>query len=269
MIALLSFGFARGGSRVQCLGLGRPHRVREMRREGLAREAGGADRRLLDVDPLAVDVGRGQDQRRGRADRRDDVALGRLVAAELEHVVARDLRIVGREVARLLALIMVASASSSSPRSAGGSRRSSSSSCRWQVKQAISSSACGRDRASATPGAERVAAGLGARARHQLGARRLEVEVAGCARIDAVLDQLTPAIRAWDRRSSAGSARGGRSSSRIHSKRRRPSSLRSSARLLPLRRRGRARGEQVRLGVGGAVAVACSRSRSHWRPRRR
>ena len=89
------------------LGLGAPHRVREMRREGLGREARGGDRRLLDVDPLAVDVGRGQDQRRGRADRRDDVALGGLVAAELEHLVARDLRIVGREVAGLAAVIMV------------------------------------------------------------------------------------------------------------------------------------------------------------------
>src|SRR6201999_1803906 len=34
-------------------------------------------------------------------------ALAGLVAAELEHVLARDLRGVGREVARLLALIMV------------------------------------------------------------------------------------------------------------------------------------------------------------------
>src|SRR3546814_13887102 len=33
------------------------HRVREMRREGLARKARGADRRLLHIDALAVDVG--------------------------------------------------------------------------------------------------------------------------------------------------------------------------------------------------------------------
>ena len=106
MIALLSLA-SREVAVGAGLGLGAPHGVREMRREGLARKARGRDRRLLDVDPLAVDVGRGQDQRRGRADRGDDVALAGLVAAELEHVVARDLRVVGREVARLLAFIMV------------------------------------------------------------------------------------------------------------------------------------------------------------------
>src|SRR3546814_6655340 len=52
-----------------------------------------------------------------RTHRRDDAAhlavraglagLGQLVAAELEHLVARDLRIIGREVARLLALEMM------------------------------------------------------------------------------------------------------------------------------------------------------------------
>jgi hypothetical protein len=30
--------------------------VREVRRERLAREAGGADRRLLDVDPLSIEL---------------------------------------------------------------------------------------------------------------------------------------------------------------------------------------------------------------------
>src|SRR3546814_697216 len=39
------------------LGLGLAHRVREMGREGLARKTDGADRRLLDVDALAVEVG--------------------------------------------------------------------------------------------------------------------------------------------------------------------------------------------------------------------
>ena len=130
------------------LRLGPADGVREVRREGLAREAGGGDRRLLDVDPLAIDVGRGQDERRGRADRRDDIVLGRLVTAELEHVVARDLRIVGREVARLLALIMVdrgAVVRLDRQVAAGAARRPAD---RWQVKQAISlsgwaSSFCG------------------------------------------------------------------------------------------------------------------------------
>jgi hypothetical protein len=47
------------------LGLGGPHRVREVGREGLAGEAGGGDRRLLHIDALAVDVGRRQHQGRG------------------------------------------------------------------------------------------------------------------------------------------------------------------------------------------------------------
>ena len=89
------------------LGLGQPHRMREMRRERLARIARGRNRWLLHIDPLAVDIGRGQHQRAGRTDRRDLVALGGLVAAELEHLVARDLRIVGREIARFLGPVMV------------------------------------------------------------------------------------------------------------------------------------------------------------------
>src|SRR5690606_27035884 len=85
----------------------RAHGVREVWREGLAREADRADRRLLHVDPLTVEVGRAQHQRRGRAHRRYLVALGGHVLAELEHVVARDLRVVGREVARGLAFVAV------------------------------------------------------------------------------------------------------------------------------------------------------------------
>src|SRR3546814_6048378 len=90
------------------LGLRPAHRMREMRREGLARIARRRDRRLLDIDALAVDVRRRQHQRRGRTHRGDDPAhlavragfdgLGQLVPAELEHLVARDLRVIGREV---------------------------------------------------------------------------------------------------------------------------------------------------------------------------
>ena len=90
------------------LGLGLPLGVRVVRREGLRGEAARGDRRLLDVDALAVDVGRGEHQRRRGAHRRDPAALHRAVPAELEHVVARDLRVVGREVARLAALVVVA-----------------------------------------------------------------------------------------------------------------------------------------------------------------
>jgi len=45
------------------LGLGLAHSVREMRGKGLARKADRGDRRLLHIDPFAVDVGRGQHQR--------------------------------------------------------------------------------------------------------------------------------------------------------------------------------------------------------------
>ena len=38
-------------------GFGTPHGVREMRRESLAGKADGRDRRLLNVDAFAIDVG--------------------------------------------------------------------------------------------------------------------------------------------------------------------------------------------------------------------
>ena len=132
-----------------------------MRREGLAREARGRDRRLLDVDPLAVDVGRGQDQRRGRADRGDDVALGGLVPAELEHLVARDLRIVGREVARLLAVIMVDAWCGQLASIGRWQPPQLVVQLRWQVKQAISLSGWASS-LSGTPAPNTIAAGLGA-----------------------------------------------------------------------------------------------------------
>ena len=73
--------------------------------------------------------------------------LHRRVAAELEHVVARDLRVVGREVARLLAFVVVALGLP-----VRLDRQVAAAAAvvhdRWQVKQAISSSlwaslACG------------------------------------------------------------------------------------------------------------------------------
>src|SRR4051812_2356043 len=86
----------------------RSHGMRKMRRESLRRKAGGADRRLLDVNPFPVDVGRAQDQSGSGSHRCYDITLGGLVAAELEHVVAGDLRIVGGEIAGLDAVIFMA-----------------------------------------------------------------------------------------------------------------------------------------------------------------
>ncbi len=89
------------------LGFGLAHGVGEVRCEGLARITRRRDRWLLDVDALAVDVRGRQDQRGARTDRRDLVALGGLVLAELEHLVARDLRVVGGEIACRFALVVV------------------------------------------------------------------------------------------------------------------------------------------------------------------
>ena len=86
------------------LGLCASDRVREMRGKSLAGEADCRDRRLLHIDPLAVDIGRGQDQRRGRPGRGDHPAARGPVAAQLEHVVACDLRVVGGIVAGRAAL---------------------------------------------------------------------------------------------------------------------------------------------------------------------
>src|SRR3546814_16173792 len=57
-------------------------------------------------DVCSSDLGR-QDQRRSRPHRRGFIALGRHMLAKLEHLVPRHLRIVCREVARLLTVIMV------------------------------------------------------------------------------------------------------------------------------------------------------------------
>ena len=89
------------------LGFRLAHGVGEMRREGLAAEPARRDRRLLDVDAFAVDVGGREDQRRGRPDRRDHVALDGAVPAQLEHLIPHHLRVVGGVVAGLAAFIMV------------------------------------------------------------------------------------------------------------------------------------------------------------------
>ncbi len=69
--------------------------------------AGRGDRRLLGIDSLAVDIRRRQDEGRRRADRCNFVVLDLAMHAEHEHVVARDLRIVGGEVAGEAAFVFV------------------------------------------------------------------------------------------------------------------------------------------------------------------
>ena len=168
------------------LGLGLAHRVREVRRERLGREAGCRNRRLLHIYALAVDIGRGQDQRRGRADRGDDIALAGLVAADLEHLVTRDLRVVGRIVARLVFLVfvdlglpvgldrqMTATARGRPAQMAGEARH----------LVGIVRAVLLRDRQ-----AEAVFACLRPVLGHQLGTRGLGVEI-GAVGIDRVLDQ--------------------------------------------------------------------------------
>ena len=80
--------------------------VRVMRRERLRGKAAGRDRRLLNINFFAVGVDRRQHQRRTGAHRRNLATLDRTGNAQLEHVVARHLRIVGRIVARLAALVV-------------------------------------------------------------------------------------------------------------------------------------------------------------------
>src|ERR1700749_335168 len=93
---------------VASLGLGQPLGVRVVRVEGLRAVATCRDGRLLDVDLLAVDVRRGDDQRRARADWRDSASIGRSAAPQHEHVVAGYLRVVGRYDTRVSTLIVVA-----------------------------------------------------------------------------------------------------------------------------------------------------------------
>ena len=90
------------------LGFGSPLGVRIMRRERLRREPGRGDRRLLNIDALAIDVGRRKHQRRARAYGRDLAPLDRPVVTELEHIVARDLRIIGGVIARLASFVVQA-----------------------------------------------------------------------------------------------------------------------------------------------------------------
>ena len=75
-------------------------RMREMRIECLAAITFSADRLLLGVNPLAVRILRADDHRAGRAQHREPMIFHRAVHAQLENIVADDLRIVGREIAR-------------------------------------------------------------------------------------------------------------------------------------------------------------------------
>ena len=78
-----------------------------VRGKGLAGKAAGRRGRLLDVDLFAVGIGRRQHQRRRRTHRCDLAALDRAVAAQMEHVIACDLRVVGGEVAARAAFVVV------------------------------------------------------------------------------------------------------------------------------------------------------------------
>ena len=81
--------------------------VRIVRVECLRAVTACGDRRLLHVDALATRVRRRQHQCRGRTHRRDLAAGRRLAAAEQEHLVARDLRVVRRVIARLAAFVVM------------------------------------------------------------------------------------------------------------------------------------------------------------------
>ena len=164
------------------LGLGAPLGVGIMRRESLARIAGGRNRRLLHIDVVAVDVGRRKHQCRARGDRRNDIAFDRAVQPELEHVLARDLRVVGRKVAGLAALVMMprgllvcfdrqmAAAAARRPRGMAGVAR--------HLVVGVGQAGRRNTRAPLHRGARR----------HQLGARRPRV-VFGIRGVDRVLDE--------------------------------------------------------------------------------
>jgi hypothetical protein len=71
-----------------------------MRIVSLAAVTVGADGLLLRINPFAVGVLRTDDDRAGRTQHGEAVAFHRAVNAELERVIADDLRIVAREIAR-------------------------------------------------------------------------------------------------------------------------------------------------------------------------
>ena len=89
------------------LGLPGAHGVRHVGVEGLAAEARSGDGRLLDVEPLAAGVGRGEDEGRGGADGGDAVPFDLAVDAQHVGVGADDLRVVGGVVAGLAAFEVV------------------------------------------------------------------------------------------------------------------------------------------------------------------
>jgi len=82
------------------------HRVGHEGRERRAREAGRRDRLLLRVDPLAVLVLRGREDRARRTGGRDPAAAHRAVARQREDVVAQGLEVVANPVAARFALVV-------------------------------------------------------------------------------------------------------------------------------------------------------------------
>src|SRR5437899_12823154 len=78
-----------------------------MRIECLAAVAFSGDGLLLRVNPFAIRVLRADDDAARRTNHREPIALHRSVDAELEDVVTDDLGIVGGEVARGDAFILV------------------------------------------------------------------------------------------------------------------------------------------------------------------
>ena len=119
------------------------------------RKPDAADRWLLHVDAFAVDIRRGKDQRRCRADRCNLVALGRLVLAKLEHLVACHLRVVRREVSRRLhprsgasSVFQLASIGRWQPPHARGPRKVAGKACQ------VSGSLCARSSIGRDAGAE-------------------------------------------------------------------------------------------------------------------
>ena len=233
------------------LGLFRAHRVGEVGRKGLAGITRGRDRRLLDIDPFAIDVGGAEHQRARRADGCDLVALGRHVHAQLVHLVARDLRVVCREIAGHFPFVAVA---------LGLPVRldrqvTAPAACRpGQVAgEAGHLANLVRAHSRLYAGAELELARFPAILRHQLGTRRLGIEI-GAGGIDAVpdevhapfelgvhdgtLDQLAPPPRPFDPFEAALAVR-----------------IAQQLQIVALGRRGRAAGAQRGVIVRRAVTV--------------
>ena len=90
------------------LGLGLACGMRKVRRESLRAVTAARDRGLLDINTFAVRIGRGQYQCRRGAHRGYAFTFDLAALAELEHLVACDLRVIGGEITRLSAFEMLA-----------------------------------------------------------------------------------------------------------------------------------------------------------------